>query len=579
MKGYRSIGTQLILSFRESSWPTRIFAACLSVIFAAATVIGSIAAKDQAGEFNISAGLLQTSVKTLLSSLVYFLLIVPVLHLASRARGLDGATYSGLWAMTPFPRRLIIGGVLAAPWFVYWVFLWPGVTTNDSYNQILQALGISSYSDHHPILQTLMIQELFRPFLSITGSVEVAIGSITLVQMLVMTSIVGLCIDALRQFKAPGWALTATLLFFALHPIIGWYSVTLWKDVWLGVLTLAVATITALIMQRARAQKPTSWYLWALLLVALFAMMASKKTALYIVLPTILAVALFLRRRELMKWLIVGLGSVVLFLAAYTGVMLALQVQPGSEVEAWSMPSQQIARVVKKHGDSLTEAQVQLTETFFPGADLGELYRPGVSDPVKKALDSSQLSANRETFLSLWFELGKEYPATYFEAFVDQTYGYWYPGVSYWVVSDQDWGTMVEWNAVTSERTKFLADQAPIHSLTPDHVKLAATEFVNVQMRDIPVIGWFLSLGAWTWATTLLGVIALLRRQSIATVVLLISGMVWLSAMFSPVFAEARYVYPMLLLLPLLGIVTFSQRENQSEKDLTSPEDEVPTSV
>ena len=549
------------------------------MIFAAATVIGSIAANDQVGEFYSATALLLTSVKTLLTSFVFFLLILPVLHLASRARGLGGATYSGLWAMTPVPRRLIIGGVLAAPWFVYWVFLWPGVTTADSYNQILQAWGISSYSDHHPVLQTLVIQALFRPFLEIAGSAEVAIGFVTLVQMLVMTSIVGLCIDVLRQFKVPGWALTSTLLFFAVHPVIGWYSVTLWKDIWLGASTLAVATITALILHRVRAQKIANWYLWALLLVALFTMMASKKNALYIVLPTVLVVALFLRRRELMKWLAMGVGSVVLFLAAHAGAMLALQVQPGSEVEAWSMPSQQIARVMQEHGDSLTETQMQLTGEFFPDADLGEIYRPGVSDPVKKALDASQLGANREAFLSLWFELGREYPATYFEAFVHQTYGYWYPDVSYWIVSDQDWGTMVESYAGNGEQTKFLADQTPIHSLTPDRVKHAATDFVNVQMRDIPVIGWFLSLGAWTWATMLLGVIAVLRRQIIATVILVISGMVWMSAMLSPVFAEARYVYPMLLLLPLLGIVTFLQRQNQPEKEFANPEDEVPTSA
>src|SRR5690606_27521440 len=140
-------------------------------------------------------------------------------------------------------RRLIIGGVLAAPWFVHWVFLWPGVTTDDSYNQILQALNITSYEDHHPIFHTLVIHALLRPFLSLTGSIEVAIGLVTLVQMLIVAVIIALCIDALRHFKAPGWALTSTLLFFAMHPIIGWYSVTLWKDVWLGVSTLAVATI------------------------------------------------------------------------------------------------------------------------------------------------------------------------------------------------------------------------------------------------------------------------------------------------------------------------------------------------
>ena len=86
---------------------------------------------------------------------------------------------------------------------------------------------------------------------------------------------------------------------------------------------------------------------------------------------------------------------------------------------------------------------------------------------------------------------------------------------------------------------------------------------VNVHLPSIPVLGAAFSIGGWTWAALVFAAVAFLRRRRAHVPVFLLAAAVLATCLISPVFAEARYAYPILLLLPLLGITAFEHREPQ----------------
>ena len=60
-----------------------------------------------------------------------------------------------------------------------------------------------------------------------------------------------------------------------------------------------------------------------------------------------------------------------------------------------------------------------------------DYYQPELSDPVKALIQYGHpeyLETHKGEYLKLWVQLGLKYPLDYWNAFVDQTKGYWFPG-------------------------------------------------------------------------------------------------------------------------------------------------------
>ena len=64
-----------------------------------------------------------------------------------------------------------------------------------------------------------------------------------------------------------------------------------------------------------------------------------------------------------------------------------------------------------------------------------EDYNPILSDPVKFNFNNEYFSENKSEFISIWLKLFVKYPKDYIEAFISNSYGYYYPEVRNSVVS------------------------------------------------------------------------------------------------------------------------------------------------
>ncbi|MDO4258804.1 MAG: DUF6020 family protein [Actinomycetaceae bacterium] len=469
---------------------------------------------------------------------------------------------------------------LGSAWLPWWLFLMPGQITMDSATQIRQALGLLPYTDHHPIAMTALMGLIIAPLRALTGSTNFALAMWTLLQLAVLAVIFARMLIHLHANRTPLWVLQTTIAFLVLHPMIGWYSVTVWKDVWLGALLALLSAVIVRILTTLYAGEKIPTVLWWEITAVMTAVGLSKKTGIYILIPVavvfIAVIARFWSRaggewkNALRHWVYFSrglsgraLGSAVLAcIIALAGqatihreLMMSLEATPGSPAEAYSLPSQHIARIVRDHGPQLTDADKADIEWFYPGADLAALYRANLADPVKGAADPQRLTTDSGRYIALWFRLSSRHPATALEATLVGTRGYWYPGTVHTLGSTYDWDFMVGYLEMVDGvppaelDPKYAPEEQPISA-----VKNGVATLLNTAFREVPVLSVALSLGWWSWIILLIsGALWVTgQREKGALPVLTLAAMVWITCLLSPVHAEARYAYPLLLLIPVL---------------------------
>ena len=113
-----------------------------------------------------------------------------------------------------------------------------------------------------------------------------------------------------------------------------------------------------------------------------------------------------------------GLAVITVYMLFQTAGRSVLNVRKGKTTEGMSIPLQQIARVVTKHGTELTDSQKSRIDYFFNGQDLSTIYKATLSDPVKKSFNEFLFKENPVQFFSLWIELGLKYPIDYIESVI-----------------------------------------------------------------------------------------------------------------------------------------------------------------
>jgi hypothetical protein len=346
--------------------------------------------------------------------------------------------------------------------------------------------------------------------------------------------------------------LVAIGAFFALFPVHSVYAVTIWKDTAFAYAFLVFAVLLVDVA-RSRAQVARRGWWIATFAIASFMVCATRNNGPFVVLAVAIVLVVTLRA-QWRRIIPVALGPAVVALVATSGVSAALDAQQTSLAEALSIPLQQIARAAVDHGADFTDSQRAFVDHVWALSphDLAALYTWQISDPVKAQVASDALSGDLAGFTRGWASIGASFPDSYLQQFLAGGVGYWYPGTDYWVVLTQiDAGT-----PGIAERNRG----APGFSATPPHSTLAnALTVLAFTPRTIPVLGMGWSVGFGAWLAVLALVVMTLRRQRGTLLLSVACGVLWLTCVASPVYAEYRYLYGVVLALPVLLGLAFAR--------------------
>ena len=439
----------------------------------------------------------------------------------------------------------VFWGVFAAVALIDLGFLlarYPGILTRDSITTVSQVV-FGSYDNTMPYYHTRLVGLFVKLGLALSGDINVGVALFHGFQIGLLAGAFAYTVTTLYQIGVPKWMLGLVFFVYALLPYNIVYSVTLWKDVPFG----ASALLLAVAFYRLVKNVAGKWDYAAFALGAVgMALMRTNGWAALLIAAVLLAVVLRKQNRLLVKVL---LAVLVLSWVMIGPVLKSMNVPGTDPVEAFAVPMQQIARVVA-NGRKLTQEQQTLLGEIFLMDKLGEAYDPQTVDPVKYETfrydQVDYIRQNAGKYVRLYLSLGLRYPGDYLKAWTDETRGYWSGGYAYWIYTLQ-----------TEENILGITQATGANPLA--RLYGAWFRFAEKPTALQPLY----SIGLQVWILIACCVLCALQGRKqwlIAVPTLVLTLGLWLG---TPVYAEFRYAYPMMLCAPLVLMTTLFESKEE----------------
>lgn len=466
------------------------------------------------------------------------------------AKSADFVPDTSLYPVTWLPFAGFFLCLLA--WLPYFLHEYPAVMTPDSINQYAQVIGAYELSNHHPVIHTMTIGFFYHLGLNLTGDIYIGLALYTICQMVFMAFVVSYVVRTLQIAHIKTVFCVIAICFYAFIPYHGIYAVTMWKDIpFAGFMTLFAASMLRFILRSSEVSEHTKLKLseyFTLVLPYILAgfMICLLRTNGWYAFLLSLPFILFMNRHQLKLVIPIHLVILALVLFVKYPCMNIYEIKQADFVESLSIPVQQIARVLA-NSESLTEEQAVMLKNYMNTEQAPLVYQPDVSDNIKnliRATGNEYLESHKGEFFSLWLSIGLDHPKTYFDAYVAQTNGFWYPDITCEVgLSDgiypNEWG--LSWQPILR-----------------GNLIVKIREILFKLQNLVPLYGFLWSIGGMFWTIILTQFIALRNNKPAGFLISIPAiALVLTLCIATPVATEFRYAYSLFFGLPLYLLAPF----------------------
>lgn len=430
--------------------------------------------------------------------------------------------------------------VLLLCWLPYWISNLPATVVYDMNNQLGQFLGYRTWTNHHPVLGTLIYGSLMSVGRTLHSDNLGFFLCGLYQQILFATSVTyGLC--ALKRWGASGRFRIVTLLFFALFPIFPFWAQTLLKDSSYFCFILFFCVLFIDFVRALQAEQAAGKILFGMLLWGVAASLVRQNGAYVVIVSLFATIFMFRSWRGRVGAAVGAVAAIVLITAFSSGLMGLFGVEEASSSVALSLsvPFQQTARYVKEYPDEVTQEERAAIDGVLNYEELAERYDPDLSDAVKNTYrgDDTKLSE----YMHTWFRMFWKHPIVYIEATLSNTYSYFYPNGDATVEP-------VIFRGISQKPTPELQG---CFVWTNSEARDILYNAANV-LKGLPGIGLLMHTGTYTWLLLFLTALALYRRRYDLILGCVPSYMSFLSCMVSPVNGSFRYFLPIVYIMPFL---------------------------
>ena len=448
-----------------------------------------------------------------------------------------------------------VAGIIFLAYVPYLLNYYPGNVLIDSVIQILQGVGATPLTNHHPVLHTGIIAICINLGNFLFNSYEIGAFIYTLLQTIATSLIFSFSIYYMARKNVPVLIRVLTLLFYMFCPTICFYTVTMYKDIpfALSVLLVTIA-LTELTTNTKNffSSKSRMIFLALMILLAMF----FRNNGVYAIILTFPFV-LVVFRKYYKQVLLIFLLPIIIYEVITGPIYNAVGIEQGSTREALSIPIQQFARLMVNEEENLTDEEKEKIRQYLPIDNFEELYDPVFADPVKTYFSDEGFEQDKLGLVKLYIELAIKFPVETFESFINGSYGYYYPNTVGWGI----------YTGVSEELFKgyeeYAFSEKPIVKI---EVLDKLNEFVNT--RDFPLTSMIISIGFLFWVVLACITYVIYTRQYKKILIFLPVLFIWLTALASPVFCEPRYVYSIFTCLPLfIAISVKNDGENLLEEN------------
>lgn len=438
----------------------------------------------------------------------------------------------------------LVWGILLVCYLITLISVWPGFFCYDAETQVYMVFT-SKYSAHHPVLHVLLLGWTIRFFYWLTGSYNIGIAVYLIMQMLVLSACFSYMISFLRKSGARRFIVNGSILFMGLFPTVQMFVCSSTKDTYF---TGGVVLFTVLMLEFVRdgemfwnRKRNRLLAVLSILMILFFRNNGIYALVIYLV---FFAVAY---RSLWKKWLFTILLSFLIFGAGTAGMNAAFHVEKGEIGEMLCIPMQQLARVYNQNRESFNEEDLEILYSLIPASIL-EQYSPKLADKVKVNFLEDNFKANPKIYISLWARTGWKNPAIYVNAFLQNSYGYWYPDTvldgyrGRWIVDREykDNSYFAFTTEMPGQRRHFL----------PALERLYEKISLEIYVQKFPVISMLFSIGFLHWVYAFLFLYLWLIGKKRHAGAMGLIGLLYLTVLPGPI-ALVRYVLYFYFCLPL----------------------------
>jgi hypothetical protein len=460
--------------------------------------------------------------------------------------------------------------VIFLSWIPVFLAYYPAVMAYDFNIQSLQASwGPPYFSTHHPIVHTLLIWVCFEIGEAV-GSLQTGMAVYSIFQMLVLSAALSYAVTFVYRLSKKIWPAAVTLLFFAIFPYNSILSISVTKDVIFAALFLV---FILLILERMLfMQKKNKIFLNVVTFLDGFAMLLFRNNAIYAFVVFAVIYVATSKGRERLRVFILCLAICLSGELALQGLLkYCAYFGKGSSAEMYSVPMQQFARVGYYHGyiegNNLDEDTYEMIDKYV-SHEAWENYNASIADSIKIYVSAFQFSDWRDDYAAMWktwAAVGKKYPNEYIDAFLSLTSGYWFLNDVSWAENlgyglEDRKGALFTFNASVSEAQP---DGIPNESKFPALENALEEVISNNCFYKWPVLFYLFEPALYCWTLVICALGFMYQKRKNLLVLTMLPLLYLGTLMLGPV-VIVRYVFPIIVLSPVLITLLFTKYKNFS---------------
>lgn len=436
--------------------------------------------------------------------------------------------------------------ILIVLWIPYLLILYPGVTSWDTNQSLLQGYGITPYRNLHPVIHTFIISNINKFAHNLTGSYQSGIALNALIQIIVTSMMFSFIVGYMKNLNICKKIRIIGFIFIGLYPVIGHFSVIVWKDIVFNLLIVLSSLVIIEILKEKNIKNLKLNILWIILL---YFMMLYKNNGIYIeVLSSIviLTYLIFNNRKNIIRVAIILILPVILYLTTTNVIFKQLKILGPTPGEAMGIPIQGIARNIKINGEDFTPEEKEQIGYFFDFEKVKELYNPRLSDNMKNMIAHKlEDKSNIIKIVKLYIRMLRRYPLDTIQAFFSNTEGYYYINTDMHGVTTNVYNSPLE-----SDRIAVLERKPKI--LRIDNINEIMQ---NIYTGKTPILSIFINIPFLVWSYIIMIGYLIYRKRYLDIIPFIPLAVLVLTAIASPVSGEQRYILAILYGYPLfLGI-------------------------
>lgn len=437
-------------------------------------------------------------------------------------------------------------------WLPVLLAVYPGFFVYDAQEEWLQVAS-RNFTTHHPLVHVLMLGGIICAVHKVTDSYNLGIACYMLVQMMIVSGGFTYLLSFMRRRKVSRAVRLISLLYFAFFPVIVMFTLCSAKDT-LFTVALLLLLLSLLDMGSSGEEFFTSKRKMLFFIFSAVAMMLFRKNGVY-AFAVMIPILILYHRKSLKK---MTLLLAVIFLSYFminTGLTVVFHAEGGENQEILTVPIQQLARTYKFNREVFEPEDVAALHEILSEEAL-VLYNPKLSDPVKVRFQNEVFAADRSKYADLWIRIGLKKPLSYVNAWLMNSYGFWYPDT---VIDVYSGNTVFTFTYEDSSYFGYEVEEpgfrdSKIPWLDEVYRRLA----LEISQEKIPIYAMLYSPGGIFWCIAFVFAYVLYRRKYHIVIPYMMVLLVWLTVILGPTYLP-RYVLIFWYGLPLFAAMLLEE--------------------